>query len=191
MRRSPGAPPGCVTAAGAARCVSRNSRRSTGRAGRSAARCASSSSPPRPTKRKSGRTYYRAPAYLLTTDLKSPASALIQIYLDRWQIEVNHREEKDTLGVGQAQLSNEKAVPRQPVLAVAACSALLLAGLLAFGEARGQAYAPLPAWRRKARRPSCLDLVALLRKEVAQHPEAVLPLEMSVSSDQSIAAAAA
>jgi hypothetical protein len=53
-------------------------------------------------KRKSSKLYYRQPAYLLTSDLKSNASKLIQIYLDRWQIEVNHREEKDTLGVGQA-----------------------------------------------------------------------------------------
>jgi hypothetical protein len=42
--------------------------------------------------------YYRLPAYLLTTDPKSSAKQLLQIYLDRWQIEVNHREEKDTLG---------------------------------------------------------------------------------------------
>ena len=54
-------------------------------------------------KRKSAKLYYRQAAYLLTTDLKTPASKLIQLYLDRWQIEVNHREEKDTLGVGQAQ----------------------------------------------------------------------------------------
>jgi len=57
-------------------------------------------------KRKSGRLYYRQPAYLLTTDLVSPAKSLLQIYFDRWQIEVNHREEQDTLGVGQAQLWN-------------------------------------------------------------------------------------
>jgi len=93
--------------------------------------------------------------------------------------------------VGQAQLRNEKTVPKQPVLAVAAYSALLLAGLPAFGEARGHAYAPLPAWRRKAKRPSCLDLVALLPKAVIQHPQAVLPLGMFVSPDHSIAAAAA
>jgi len=75
-------------------------------------------------KRKSGRFYYRQPAYLLTTDLKGPAHTLLQVYFDRWQIEVNHREEKDTLGVGQAQLWNEVSVPKQPVLAVAAYSAL-------------------------------------------------------------------
>ena len=47
--------------------------------------------------------YYRLPAFLPTTDLKSPAKQLLQIYFDRWRIEVNHRDEKYTLGVGQAQ----------------------------------------------------------------------------------------
>jgi hypothetical protein len=47
-------------------------------------------------KSKSKRVYYRDPAYLLTTDLTSPVKPLLQIYFDRWQIEVNHREEKDT-----------------------------------------------------------------------------------------------
>ncbi len=54
-------------------------------------------------KRKSSKTYYRKPAYLLTTDLRHSAPQFLQIYFDRWQIEVNHRDEKDTLGVGQAQ----------------------------------------------------------------------------------------
>ena len=118
-------------------------------------------------KRKSGRLYYRQPAYLLTTDLKGHAHTLLQIYFDRWQIEVNHREEKNTLGVGQAQLWNYSSVPKQPVLAVASYSALLLASLLAFGPERGSAYAELPQWRRNARRPSCLDLITLLRKEIS------------------------
>lgn len=78
-------------------------------------------------KSQSKRMYYRNPAYLLTSDLCSPAKQLLQIYFDRWQIEVNHREEKDTLGVGEAQLWNVTSVPKQPVLAVAAYSALLLA----------------------------------------------------------------
>ena len=90
-------------------------------------------------KRKSGKLYYRLPAFLLTTDRKSSAKQLLQIYCARWQIEVNHRDEKDTLGVGQAQLWNVKAVPKQPVWAVAAYSALLLASLIAFGAERGAA----------------------------------------------------
>ena len=142
-------------------------------------------------KRKSSKLYYRNPAYLLTTDLHDSAKALLQIYFDRWQIEVNHREEKDTLGVGQAQLWNPVAVPRQPVLVVAAYSALLLAALLVFGPERTNAYAPLPKWRRNAKRPSCLDLIALLRKETNEHPEMLDPLGIHSSLEDLAKAAAA
>lgn len=142
-------------------------------------------------KRKSSRFYYRQPAYLLTTDLKTSATKLIQIYLDRWEIEINHREEKDTLGVGQAQLWNVVSVPRQPVLAVAAYSALLLAAIKAFGYDRESYYAALPAWRRRARRPSAQDMIALLRKEAQDDTELLTPFGLDFSSLQSVAAAAA
>jgi hypothetical protein len=122
-------------------------------------------------KRQSSKLYYRQAAYLLTPDLRHSAPQLLHIYFDRWQIEVNHREEKQTLGVGQAQLWNVDAVPKQPALVVAAYSALLLAALQAFGPQRGPAYPVLPRWRRKAYRPSGLDLVTLLRKELVEHPE--------------------
>jgi len=88
---------------------------------------------------------------------------------------VNHREEKDTLGVGQAQLRSSKSVPRQPAFAVAAYSALMLAGLLAFGPQRTERFEPLPKWRRHASRPSCLDLVTLLRKEMAANKTLLEP----------------
>jgi len=142
-------------------------------------------------KSQSKKLYYRDPAYLLTSDLRSPAKQLLQIYFDRWQIEVNHREEKDTLGIGQAQLWNVTSVPKQPVLAVAAYSALLLASLRAFGAERGTAYAELPKWRRNARRPSCLDLVTLLRKEMAQQPHLLEPFAFEVSEPAIVRAAAA
>lgn len=142
-------------------------------------------------KRKSGRLYYRQPAYLLTTDLTAPARTLLQIYFDRWQIEVNHREEKDTLGIGQAQLWNNNSVPRQPAFAVAAYSALLLASLLAFGPTRSNAYAALPKWRRKAKRPSCLDLITLLRNEATQTPQLLAPLGLQPTFQAFTAAAAA
>jgi hypothetical protein len=142
-------------------------------------------------KAKSKKLYYRDPAYLLTTDLRSSLRQLLQIYFDRWQIEVNHREEKDTLGIGQAQLWNVTSVPKQPVLGVAAYSALLLASLKAFGAERGAAYAPLPKWRRNARRPSCLDLVTLLRKEMAQHPQLLAPFGLIITDEALVDAAAA
>ena len=142
-------------------------------------------------KRKSSKLYYRKPAFLLTTDLKDSVKQLLQIYFDRWQIEVNHRDEKDTLGVGQAQLWNVNAVPKQPVLAVAAYSAMMLASLIAFGAERGAAYEALPKWRKNAYRPSCLDLITLLRKEIVEHPEMVNEFEVKLTEKQLVRAAAA
>ena len=119
---------------------------------------------------KNGRKYYRQPAYLLTTDLTTPAVVLLQDYFDRWGIEVNHRDEKDILGVGEAQVWNEKSVSKVPALLVARYSWLLLAGLECYGPTRAEVYEPLPKWRRGAKRPSCLDLVTLLRKQLAEKP---------------------
>jgi hypothetical protein len=126
------------------------------------------------------RKYYRRPAFLLTTDLRGTAREMLQAYFDRWQIEVNHREEKDTLGVGQAQLRSRLSVPRQPAFTVAAYSALLLAALLTFGPGRHSRYEPLPKWRRHADRPSCLDLIALLRKEIADNPAPLAPFALHI-----------
>jgi len=119
---------------------------------------------------KKGRKYYRQPAYLLTTDLATPAAQLIQDYFDRWGIEVNHRDEKEILGLGQAQVWNEQSVVKVPALVVAMYSWLLLAGLHCYGPTRTDDYLPLPKWRRGAKRPSCLDLITLLRKQVAENP---------------------
>jgi hypothetical protein len=121
--------------------------------------------------RKTGRSKKRETGFLLTTLLQGQSKNLLQLYFDRWQIEVNHREEKTTLGVGQAQVHNYIAVPKQPALVVAAYSALLVASLNAFGPSRTEAYSPLPRWRANAKRPSCLDLITLLRKELAQNPQ--------------------
>jgi hypothetical protein len=140
-------------------------------------------------KRQSARWYYRDPAYLLCTDRTSAPRRLLQIYFDRWQIEVNHREEKDTLGVGQAQLWNPAGVPKQPALVVAAYSALMLAALKSYGPERGQAYAALPKWRRNAKRPSCLDLMTLLRKEATQYPELLEQFSIKLSTAHLIQAA--
>jgi hypothetical protein len=119
---------------------------------------------------KKGRKYYRQPAYLLTTDLTTAAAVLLQDYFDRWGIEVNHRDEKETLGVGEAQVWNQNSVSKVPALLVAMYSWLLLAGLKCYGPKRTQDYEPLPKWRRGAKRPSCLDLVTLLRKQLVEHP---------------------
>lgn len=138
-----------------------------------------------------GKTHYREPAYLLTTDLTTPAELLIQMYVDRWEIEVNHRDEKENLGVGQAQVRAPQSVARQPTLAVAAYSVMLVAVLLVHGPHRTEAYEPLPRWRHHARRPSCLDTVTLLRKECTEHPDLLRELGIELDSETLVRAAAA
>lgn len=119
---------------------------------------------------KNSRRRYHKPAYLLTTDLTTPAAILIQDYFDRWGIEVNHRDEKEILGVGQAQVWNEKSVAKVPALIVAMYSWLLLSALECYGPTRTDAYLPLPRWRSTAKRASCQDMVALLRKQLVEQP---------------------
>lgn len=113
------------------------------------------------------RLLYRDPAYLLTSDLTTPVQTLIQAYFDRWEIEVNHRDEKSLLGVGQAQVWALKAAPRVPQFQVAIYAMLLMASLMAHGPKRTRHYLPLPKWRkREDRRPSILDILVLLREEL-------------------------
>lgn len=129
-----------------------------------------------------GTLLYRQPAYLLTDDLETPAQKLIAAYLDHWQIEINHREEKDTMGVGNAQVRNENSVPRQPAFVVAIYSLLLLASLKAYGPQRTNDYLPPPKWGRPSKRPSCLEIIALLRHQVVAHPEKLVDFEVETSA---------
>ena len=70
--------------------------------------------------RKGSKLLYREPAFLITTDLTTPAAELIAAYLARWEVEVNFRDEKTLLGVGQAQVRHPQSVARAPAFLVAA-----------------------------------------------------------------------
>ena len=123
---------------------------------------------------------YDAPAYLITTDLTSPAQELIQAYLDRWEIEVLHRELKTHVGVGEAQVWSDKSVPRLHPSLVAAYTLLKLASLKAFGPIRTAYYHELPPWRNRrdregVRRPSAHDLLTRLRTDMAVNIHAKTP----------------
>jgi len=117
------------------------------------------------------RMYYRHPAYLITTDLTSSPQALIQAYVDRWQIEVLHRDLKTGLGLGQAQVWSPSSVGRVHSAVVAAYAMLTLSALSAFGPERTAAFPPIPAWRRRCppRRASQNDLITMLRNDLASH----------------------
>ncbi len=124
---------------------------------------------------KHSRVNYRHPAYFLSTDLHTSTKLLIRACFDRWQIEVNHRDEKDILGVGQAQVRNEQSVPRHPALAVASYSLSLLAALQSFGPGRTKDYLPHPKWRKDSKRPSFLDIVTRLRTDCNEASVSSLP----------------
>ena len=121
---------------------------------------------------KKGRAYYRQPAYLLCTEVTSEVKEIIQAYFDRWQIEVNHREQKSIIGVGEAQVRSKRSVDRQPALLVAAYSALLLSSVLLYGDKmNAEMKSSIPKWYKTSKRPSCRQLVAQLRKELLTLPE--------------------
>ena len=126
--------------------------------------------------RKGSKLLYREPAFLICTDPKLDLKTLVQAYVYRWEIEVNHHDEKSIIGVAQAQTRNPQAVDRQPQLQVAAYSLLLSASILAHGFERTDAYLPLPRWRDKSPCPSTADLINLLRQQIlgytfsAHHP---------------------
>jgi hypothetical protein len=119
--------------------------------------------------RKGSKLLYREPAFLICTNPDLDLKTLVQAYVYRWEIEVNHHDEKSIIGVAQAQTRNPQAVDRQPQLQVAAYSLLLLSSILAHGFERTEDYLPLPKWRNKAPRPSTSDLINLLRQQILGH----------------------
>ncbi len=118
------------------------------------------------------RVLYRDPAYLLTTDVdEKEIDRLVQAYLDRWQIEVVHRECKQTHGLGQAQVWSNPSVQRLYSAHVAISALLVLAAYRAFGPARTEHFAPRPPWRSRSPtdRPSYADLVDRLREDYREY----------------------
>lgn len=118
--------------------------------------------------RKGARKLYTKPAYLICTDPDLPLEDVLQEYIWRWDIEVNHRDEKTILGVGQAQVRNENSVENIPAVAVAAYAMLHIAAIKAYGPGGKPAAIPEAKWRRpgKKQRPSTQDLINELRREL-------------------------
>jgi hypothetical protein len=76
--------------------------------------------------RQGSKLLYRKPAFLLCTEENLDPQVVIETYVGRRDIEVNFREEKTLLGVGQAQVRDPGSVEYAPVLSVAAYALLLL-----------------------------------------------------------------
>ena len=115
--------------------------------------------------RKGSRLLYRAPAYLLCTDPALPLSRLLQAYLWRWEVELNFRDEKSLLGVGQAQVRTPASVEKVPSLIVASYAMLLLAGAAASNSSK---ILPKPKWQQTQPKQRCTtqQLIGLLRAQL-------------------------
>ena len=81
------------------------------------------------------------PAFLICTDPQLDLPALLQGYVQRWDIEVNFREEKTLLGVGQAQVRN----PHSVEVSAGVAGGLLRHAAAGHDRARSFPNDPLPA----------------------------------------------
>jgi hypothetical protein len=117
--------------------------------------------------RQGSKLLYRQPAFLICTDENLDPQLVIETYIARWDMEVNFREEKTLLGVGQAQVRAPRSVETAPALSVAAYALLLLATQRAFADSR-QALLPRPKWIRPSpgTRISTQQAIHQLRAEV-------------------------
>jgi len=61
-----------------------------------------------------GKLLYRQPAFLVCTDPELSLQEFLQDFLWRWDIEVNFRDEKTILKIGQGQVRNENSTQTAP-----------------------------------------------------------------------------
>jgi DDE superfamily endonuclease len=117
--------------------------------------------------RKGSKLLYRDPAFLICTDPTLDPRQIIEAYFQRWDIEVNFRDEKTLLGVGQAQVRAQASVESAPALTVAAYGMLLVASQRAFAN-NAEALLPQPKWAASSKgcRASTQQLLHQLRAEV-------------------------
>jgi hypothetical protein len=117
--------------------------------------------------RKGSRLLYRQPAFLICSDPQLDLTQIVQNYIWRWDIEVNFRDEKTLLGVGQAQVRHPSSTEAVPALQVASYALLLLAAWK-MGDGPTPTALPPPKWSasQKPLRTSTQRLLQQLRAEV-------------------------
>jgi hypothetical protein len=96
--------------------------------------------------RKASKLLYRQPAFLICTEAELETRSLVQSFIQRWGIEVNFREQKTLLGVGQAQVRHPDSVEAVPALQVASYAMLQLACLRALDGPVKPDLLPSPKW---------------------------------------------
>lgn len=134
-----------------------------------------------------------SPRTLVTTDLDSDVTDVIERHSRRWLIEVAFRQAKQHLGLGQAQNGWEKgegtpmerrrerdrlkgrghhgrsAVEKTVPFQFIVHAAVIAHGLAAWPRSRERVRRWAPAWARRTDRPSFEELLATCRAELAEH----------------------
>jgi hypothetical protein len=113
---------------------------------------------------KKSRLLYRDPAYIVCTDPQLSPEQALQNFVWRWEIELNFRDEKTLIGVGEAQARQKEASSIIPSFVVAAYSYLLIACHKTYGFAEPNEYLK-PKWQcgKSDRRLTTPKMIGLLR----------------------------
>ena len=115
--------------------------------------------------RKSGKTLYRSPAYILCSDPDMPVEQVLQIYIHRWEQEVAFREEKSEFGIGDPRVWSKNAVCNVVPFMVWVYS---LMHLVAIRAGVSDDLLPRPNWQRGTigGKVPVTRLIAMLREEM-------------------------
>lgn len=118
--------------------------------------------------RKGSKRLYRKPVYLGCTNPELPIVDILKVFLSRWGIEENFRDEKTVIGLGEAQVRNESSVERVPQLMALAYALLLLAGVQAYGVSGVPQVTDPAKWYANPQKncASTEDLIRELRQEL-------------------------
>lgn len=116
----------------------------------------------RPTKKS--RLLYRDPAYIICTDPDLSPQQILQNFVWRWEIELNFRDEKTLIGVGEAQARTKEASSLIPAFIVAAYSYLLIACHATYGFRQPEDLLK-PKWQssKKQCRLTTQKMIGILR----------------------------
>ena len=118
--------------------------------------------------RPGSKVLYRRPAYLIVSDTRLELEQIVRQYVWRWDIEVNFREQKTLMGVGQAQVRQANSVERVPQFPTAVYALLLLASAIWSRQQGVDEALPRSHWQRhyQPQRITAQRLIEYLRAEL-------------------------
>lgn len=113
---------------------------------------------------KKSRLLYRDPAYIICTDSDLSPEQVMQNFVWRWEIELNFRDEKTLMGVGEAQARTKEASSLIPPFIVAAYSYLQIACHKTYGFSEPKKFVK-PKWQlnKTERRLTTQKMIGLFR----------------------------